>query len=1249
MQMVYWMVPDEELFKQRLFATGIDKLAKMQLGQIHIDKLCFDALGTSWEVHYHTNIPIQDKVLAAAASQLKAAFSLSACEFISNKGVEIAAEDSVPLPPEPPEDSFPEVEITDCTGEPLPPEEFIPMELPEIEIGATEPAMEPCIEQSINEYDPAYQEAFNNLYGKKDEKLIFGRKLKDNVKVRNLDTITEEEHNIVVDGKFVKSIDKDGKLQTFIEKEIRTGDIFVTFNLVDSTNGIYVQTRFGKRDYDDPRKACNEFKNKLKPGMYLRIKGNAAPDKFLFDEMVLTPTTIMKLDAPPPREDKAEVKRVELHCHTKMSKMDAVTSMQGLVKQAINFGHKALAITDHGVVQAFPFCFDEVEENHSDLKLIFGMEGYLISDREFKTDIDQEAGDPTKTNTKKQKIKSNHIIILAKNATGLRNLYKLVSISHLHYLKRRPLLPRQIIQEYREGLVIGSACEAGELYRAVLAGASDAELEEIASFYDYLEIQPTGNNMFLVREKICTIQDLQNHNRKIYELGKRLGKLTVATCDVHFLNPEDEKLRAVLQAAQHYNDADQQPPLYFRTTEEMLKEFEYLGKDVAYEVVVTNTNKISDMIERFKPVPDRDQLYSPSIPGVEDTVRKMVYDHAHEWYGEKLPQIVEDRLDMELKSIIGNGFSVLYYIAHKLVKKSLDIGYLVGSRGSVGSSFVATMLDITEVNALEPHYRCPKCKHSEFFVNNEWDSGFDMPPKACPHCGTDMVRDGHNIPFAVFLGFHGDKVPDIDLNFSEEAQHKAHEFTKELFGRDNVCRAGTIATIAIKTAKSFVEKYYEERHIKVHPALVAAMVADFYGVKRTTGQHPGGIMVVPRNMDIHYITPMNWPADESTPKSIDITTHYDYHSINDRLVKLDILGHDDPNVIKKLEEYLSTPEHKFSAKYDIPMGDEETLRIFQNTTSLGVTPEQIDSEVGTFGIPECGTVFVRQMIHDVQPKSFSQIVRVSGYSHGTDVWLNNAQDLIKEGKPVELTISTRDDIMTYLISKGVEPSLAFKTMEHVRKGKAAKKGLEPKMREAMEKANVPDWYIKSCEKVQYLFPKAHAVAYVLMAYRIAWCKVHRPLAFYAAYFTVRAPEFDYAIVGKGPEYVKQYIKNVKLLGFKASPQEKANVTYLELVNEMFERGFKFEPIDIYKSHWERFTITENGLRPPLCALGGVGKVAAQAISVVMDKKRDDPYLTQYDLRSTPGIGKSVMEILKEVGALADMPESNQGSLFDDFF
>lgn len=1238
MQTKYCIIPDNEKLYNFLKTQSFSDVELMQLRLMRISQICVDETTSQWEVHFTSAAHLTNGLLQATAKKLAAAFSLQQVDLICDGDgrkceLHLGSEE--------------EAIITDCSGEILPEEIPLPPEPPEMEIGG-EPYPEPVCEAEPY-LDEGYLAAYNNLYGsKKKDGMLWGKKISGDV--RKIDSVIEAEDKVVIEARFVKTMDKDGGLTSFVEREQRNGDIRLIFNVCDDSNGLHVKMHFRARESKEAaRKECNDFKNSLKVGMLLRLQGNIAPDEYLFNELAMEPKGIMKLESvAEQRMDNAEEKRVELHCHTKMSKMDGLTPMEDLVKQAIKWGHKALAITDHGVVQAFPFCFDAAEG--SDLKLIFGMEGYLISDRKQTNTIEQESVDTNKK-TRAAKIPSNHIIILAQNETGLRNLYKLVTISHLRYLNRRPLLPRAVIAEHREGLLLGSACEAGELYQAVRDGADEATLEEIASFYDYLEIQPTGNNMFLVRENHCTLEELQEHNRKIYELGKRMGKLVVATCDVHFLNPEDAKLRAILQAGQNYKDADEQPPLYLHTTEEMLQEFAYLGEEAAYEVVVTNTNKVAEMVERFKPVPDRDQLYSPSIPGAEEAVKNLSYQKAHEWYGDVLPQIVEDRLKMELDAIIGHGFSVLYFIAHKLVKHSLDRGYLVGSRGSVGSSFVATMLDITEVNALKPHYRCPNCRHSEFFLENEVDSGFDLEPKDCPECGARMLRDGHDIPFAVFLGFHGDKVPDIDLNFSGgidpddpsamSDQSVAHKYTEELFGRDNVCRAGTISTIANKTAVGYIRKYYEERGLHAHPALIASMVEGFAGIKRTTGQHPGGIMVVPRNMDIHYITPMNRPADDKNGETI--TTHYDYHSINDRLVKLDILGHDDPMVLKMLEKYLREDvDPEFDPKH-IPVGDEETMRIFQNTSSLGVTPSQIGSDVGTFGIPECGTAFVRQMIKDVQPKKFSEVVRVSGYSHGTDVWLNNAQDLIKEGKPVAETISTRDDIMTHLISKGVEPSLAFKTMEHVRKGKAAKKGLEPKMLEAMQAAKIPDWYIKSCEKVQYLFPKAHAVAYVLMAYRIAYCKVHFPKEFYAAYFTVRAKDFDYSYVAKGLNYVKNYIKSVYQQGFKASVQDKSTATYLELANEMMERGLKFEKMDIYESDPIKFLVTEEGLRPPLAALGGVGESAAKSIAAARDA--ENPFISQEDLRQRAGISKSVIERLAELGALGDLPETNQINLF----
>ncbi len=1228
MQKCYCIIPDEEKLKSFFSELSFSEMELLQLQTLKIKKICLNQSADEWEVYYTSCGALKPQLLDAMGEKLSVAFSLRSIMMLRDDGCVKEAD----------------VIITDCGGKPLP-------EDTRLCIGESSP-VSVCSEyldvgkQDIGN-DESFNSAYDNLYGdKKADGILWGKKIKGATK--NISDITEEENNVVVEGEFVQIFDKDLNFVDFVERELRTGAITVMFGISNGSNGIYVRQRFDAKDGENPKEAARNFKANLKKGMRLKIQGNVAPDKYLFDELVLQPKGIMALDKEE-RFDNAPVKRVELHCHTKMSKMDALTPMQELVRRAIKWGHKALAITDHGVVQAFPFCYDEAEG--SDLKLIFGMEGYLISDHQLDIkDIEQEAADDKKSG-KRSKVKSNHIIILAKNEIGLRNLYKLISISHLRYLNRRPLLPRQVLEEHREGLLLGSACEAGELYQAVRSGISDEELERIASFYDYLEIQPLGNNDFLVRENICTKEQLQDYNLKIYKLGKKLGKLTVATCDVHFLDPEDAQLRAILQAGQNYKDYDMQPPVYYRTTEEMLQEFSYMGEEIAYEVCVTNTNKIAEMVERLKPVPDRDQLYSPSIPGAEDMVRELSYKKAREWYGDELPALVEDRLKMELDAIIGNGFSVLYYIAHKLVKHSLDRGYLVGSRGSVGSSFVATMLDITEVNPLQPHYRCPHCRHSEFFVEQEYDSGFDLPPKSCPECGARMLRDGHEIPFAVFLGFHGDKVPDIDLNFSGGVdpddktglsdQEVAHKYTEELFGRDNVCRAGTISTIASRTAFGFVRKYYEAKNISVHSAHVAAMAQGIAGVKRTTGQHPGGIMVVPRNMDIHYITPMNRPADDVAEETI--TTHYDYHSINDRLVKLDILGHDDPMVLKMLEKYIrEVSDSSFDPK-NIPVGDEATMKIFQDTSSLGVDAEQIGSQVGTFGIPECGTQFVRQMIYDVQPKNFSEVVRVSGYSHGTDVWLNNAQSLIKEGKPVKETISTRDDIMTNLIAKGVDPSLAFKIMEHVRKGKAAKKGLESKMIEAMKEVGVPEWYIGSCEKVQYLFPKAHAVAYVLMAYRIAYCKVHYPKEFYAAYFSVRAKDFDYTHIAKGTSYIKRYIKDIYELGYKASVQEKSTLTYLELANEMLERGFVFEPIDLYTSDPLRFEVTSKGLRPPLAAINGVGETAAKSIAAKRDK--DNPFISMEDLRQRAGISKAVVEKLAELGILGDLPEDNQISLF----
>lgn len=1231
MKAKYCIVPDTAKFFEFLAGLSFSESDFLHTRLIRPQKIFVDVEQSEWVIEYKAAAPVEERLALAVADKLAAAFSLHKVELsCCNAEANVKAEtEEIPLPPEPPEET--EFVVTNCSGQPIPEEIPLPEEPPQNDLESyhyEENAS--CGSEADADFARAYELLYGNGgKGKNGNGVIWGKNFRG--EPRPLDDITEEENNVVVEGQFVKCFDKDGVLTSFNERELRTKRVKLSFNLSDDTNGIFINMYFQTLE------ECHKFKSLIKPGVYLRIMGDARRDRYAFDEMTIEPKGIMLIEKEE-RMDNAEVKRVELHCHTKMSKMDALTPMEDLVKKAIKWGHKALAITDHGVVQAFPFCYDAAEG--SDLKLIFGMEGYLLGDSQLES-VDLEPADSLKpVKIKRKKNTLYHIIILAKNEAGLRNLYKLVTFSHLKYYdggNKRPALPRNLIEECREGLLLGSACVAGELYSAVAANRSDEELLKIASFYDYLEIQPLGNNMFMVRDPKfnCTVEDLKNHNRKIYEIGKKLGKLVVATCDVHFLNQEDSKYRTILHGVQHWKDAEEQAPLYYRTTEEMLAEFEYLGKDIAYEVCITNPNKVADMVDKIKPVPDRDQLYSPSIPGAVEALPKMVYDKAHEWYGDELPEIVAERIKTELDSIINNGFAILYYIAHKLVRKSLDDGYLVGSRGSVGSSLVATLIDITEVNPLAPHYRCPECRYSEFFTNNEYASGFDLPEKNCPHCGTPMWRDGHNIPFAVFLGFHGDKVPDIDLNFSGEYQPVAHKYTEELFGRDNVCRAGTISTVASKTAFGYVRKYYEEKGLTKHPAYMAGLVEGIAGLKRTTGQHPGGIMVVPRNMDIHYITPMNHPADERD--STTVTTHFDYHSINDRLVKLDILGHDDPTVIKLLEEFTHIKPTK------IPIGDEATMSIFRNTKALGVTPEQINSSVGTYGIPEFGTRFVRQMVEDVQPKNFGQIVRVSGYSHGTDVWLNNAQDLIKEGKPPEDTIATRDDVMTNLIAMGVEPSLAFKTMEYVRKGKAAKNGLESKMLDAMKAAKVPEWFINSCQTVKYLFPKAHAIAYVLMAYRIAYCKVHYPKAFYAAYFSVRAPEFDAAYIAKGKEYMKKFIKDVYAQGGKANNRDKDTVTYLELAVEMMERGLEFEPIDLYKSHPTRFLPTEKGVRIPLAALSGIGTSAALSI----DEARSSgvPFISQEDLRVRSKVSKSVIEKLAEYGTLKDLPENDQIDLF----
>lgn len=829
-----------------------------------------------------------------------------------------------------------------------------------------------------------------------------------------------------------------------------------------------------------------------------------------------------------------------------------------------------------------------------------------------------------------KKLPLHHIIILAKNQTGIKNLYKLVSMAHLDYFARRPRLPKSIITEYREGLIIGSACEAGQLYKAVLEGKTDGELKEIASFYDYLEIQPIQNNEFLIRKGNVKDEDeLRELNRKIYDLGKEMDKPVVATCDCHFLDPNDEVFRRIIMAGQGYGDADNQPPLYFRTTNEMMKEFEYLGEEACREVVIENTQKIADMVDVVKPIPD--ETFPPKIEGAEEDIRNMTMNKVHSIYGENLPEVVQKRLDKELNSIINNGYAVLYLIAQKLVAKSLEDGYLVGSRGSVGSSFVATMSDITEVNGLPPHYVCPNCKKSEFFLDGSISSGADLPDKNCPDCGAKYIKDGHDIPFETFLGFEGDKEPDIDLNFSGEYQAVVHKYTEVLFGKGYVFKAGTIGTVAEKTAYGFVKKYLQERGLVVSQAEIERLTIGCTGIKRTSGQHPGGIMVVPNDNEIYNFCPIQHPADDVNTDII--TTHFDYHSISGRLLKLDILGHDDPTVLRMLQDLTGLDPKT------IPLNDPKVISLFTSPDALGVTKEELGCEVGSYGLPEFGTKFVRQMLVDTQPKSFADLVRISGLSHGTDVWLNNAQYFIKEGyTTLKDCIATRDDIMVYLMYKDLPPKTAFTIMEKVRKGKGLSEDDEALMREK----NVPDWYIESCKRIKYMFPKGHAVAYVMMAVRIAYYKVYYPEAYYTTYFTVRADDFDADLICKGEEAIKAKMEELNSLGNNISVKEKGLLTILEISYEMYKRGLNFLKVDLYKSEATKFKIEEDGIRPPLNALQGVGDNAAKSI---VECRVNGEFISKEDLRLRSKVSKTVIETLDNHGCLEGMQESNQLSLF----
>ena len=1258
-----------------------------------------------------------------------------------------------------------------------------------------------------------------------DPNVIYGRDF-DDMPIE-LKTVTGEMGEITFRGQVI----------SFDTREIRNEKTIVMFAVTDFTDTIMVKM-FTRNDQLPDQLA------EIKKGVFLKIKGVTTIDKFDGELTIGSVTGIRKTsDFRVTRKDKYPEKRVELHCHTKMSDMDGVSEAKDLVKRAHDWGHPAIAITDHGVVQGFTDANHVIEDLDKDdpFKVIYGVEGYLVDDLtkiaenekgqdlegtyvvfdiettgfsavtdriieigavkvedgkitdKFSTFVNPKRPIPFRIteltsitdemvidspdietilpqfiefigdavlvahnasfdvgfieqNCKRQKIEADftyvdtvalarvllpalnrfkldtvakalnislenhhravddagctaeifvkfvqmlkerelttlakvnefgdlnpdsikklptyHVIILARNDIGRVNLYQLVSASHLVYYNRRPRIPKSVLNEHREGLIVGSACEAGELYRALLDGKPDETIAKIVDFYDYLEIQPLGNNAFMVEsDKVTSVnsmEDIMDLNRKIVHLGEQFHKPVVGTCDVHFMDPEDEVYRRIIMAGKGFGDADKQAPLYLRTTEEMLDEFAYLGSEKAYEVVIRNTNLIADMIEKISPV--RPDKCPPVIENSDQMLRDICYNKAHSMYGDPLPEIVHERLERELNSIISNGFAVMYIIAQKLVWKSNEDGYLVGSRGSVGSSFVATMAGITEVNPLVPHYYCSNCHYSDFdseevkkYVGG---CGHDMPDKNCPVCGQKLVKDGFDIPFETFLGFKGNKEPDIDLNFSGDYQSKAHKYTEVIFGKGQTFRAGTIAALAEKTAYGYVKNYYEERGDRKRNCEIDRIVAGCTGIRRSTGQHPGGIVVLPHGEDINSFTPIQHPANDMTTDII--TTHFDYHSIDHNLLKLDILGHDDPTMIKTLEELINSDamDNKYDGvnnvfkATDIPLDDPGVMGLFAGTEVLGITPEDIDGcPLGCLGVPEFGTDFVIQMVIDTKPKTLSDLIRISGLSHGTDVWLNNAQTLIEEGKAtISTAICTRDDIMTYLINKGVESEESFTIMERVRKGTVAKGKCKEwsQFKKDMLEHDVPEWYIWSCERIKYMFPKAHAAAYVMMAYRIAYCKINYPLAYYAAYFGIRASAFSYELMGQGKEkllyHMKEYKRRAELN--QLSKKDQDTLKDMKNVLEMYARGFDFLPIDIYKSKASKFQIVGDKLLPPFNTIDGMGDKAAEAMEIAA---KDAPYLSKDDFRQRTKVSKTLVDLMADMGLLGDLPETNQLSLFD---
>lgn len=1036
----------------------------------------------------------------------------------------------------------------------------------------------------------------------------------------------------------------------------KRGSIIFKFYITDFTDTI--SCKIFLSDDEDKEK----IPGLIKSGNFLKIKALALRDEFEKTKE----TTLQSVRGIKPaedfrvkRKDNAEVKRIELHAHTQMSDMDGVIPAGDLVKRAFKWGWRGIAITDHGVVQSFPIANHALDpksmkdpeeaKRAKEFKIIYGCEAYLVDDEpdvvtDRKGHVYKKGPDGRYSDDDIRKMPSYHVILLCKNNTGRINLYRLVSDSHIKYFggaPGRPKIPKSVVRQFREGLLVGSACEAGELYRAIVHEKPQEEIARIAAFYDYYEIQQIGNNAYMIESdefpEVQNENDLMRINRRISELADADGKLCIATCDVHFMDPEDEIYRRIIMASKGFKDADKQAPLYMHTTDEMLQECRYLGDEKAYQVVVENPNKIFDMCDKISPV--RPDKAPPVIEDSDKTLREICESRAHQIYGPELPEPVSKRLEHELESIIKNGFAVMYIIAQKLVWKSNEDGYLVGSRGSVGSSFVANMAGITEINALPPHYYCPKCHYSDFDsdICREYaaKSGCDMPDRDCPVCGEKLVKEGHNIPFETFLGFYGDKEPDIDLNFSGEYQSKAHDYTEVIFGAGQTFRAGTIGSLADKTAFGLVSKYAEEHGTVIRDPEKERIAAGCVGVRRTTGQHPGGIVVLPLGESIYSFTPIQHPANDMTTPTI--TTHFEYHSIDHNLLKLDILGHDDPTMIRMLEDLTG-----LDAK-TIPMDDPKVISLFESCEALGVTPDMIDGvELGSLGLPELGTNFVMQMLKDTKPKCFSDMVKIAGLSHGTDVWLNNAQYFIQNGDcTLSTAICTRDDIMIYLISMGLEPGLAFKTMESVRKGK----GLKPEMEQAMIDNNVPAWYIESCKRIKYMFPKAHACAYMMMAFRIAYFKIYYPLAYYAAYFSIRAADFNYEKMCQGEEHLKKCMKELQNKEEKLSAKEQGEYDDMRSVLEFYARGFEFMPIDIYKATARHFIIVDNKLMPCLNSIAGLGDKAAEQIYDAASKYH---FSSREDFRNKCKVGDTMCELMNDLGILNGLPKSDQMSLADFF-